>query len=341
MRFLPALYPIIPLVGMLVYHTLLVYGLTKDRRYCSRPYIVILGVFELILASILLATVVQNRRIVWFWDTTLMTARFALCPLWVWFTLEMSGLKPARLSPRLSAGLLALPLVLATAAAFSDPVLHWYWASFSFEGRMLVARRSALSAACMAYCQTLVWVGLAAFIVGIRRHYRRERVRLILFFVCFTLIFAGDTLWRLSVPLPVVANALCFALTVASFVMATSVAFIGFPRAREPVSAGSGPLGAVGGNPEPKGEGRVAEPGPMGKQRSAEEVLAEIPELSARQREIASLVVAGTTYRVIAERFGCAERTVKYHMGEILDKCGLETREQLIAWVAVRRTQPR
>jgi DNA-binding CsgD family transcriptional regulator len=341
MRFLPALYPIIPVIGMLVYHTLLVSALTKDRRYCSRPYIAILGIFELILLSILLPTAVQDLRIVWFWDTVLLAARFALCPLWVWFTFEMSGLKPARLNPRLAAAILAAPLVLVTAAAFSDPFLHRYWSSFSFEGRVLVARRSALSVAGMAYCQTLVWVGVVAFIVGIRRHYGRERVRLILFFVCFTLIFAGDTLWRLSVPLPAVANALCFALTVASFVMATSVAFIGFPRAREPVSEGSDPFGPLGDAWGAKAGDGDTELDSMVPRRSAEEVLAEIPELSARQREIASLVVSGTTYRVIAERFGCAERTVKYHMGEILDKCGLETREQLIAWVAVRRTRPR
>jgi DNA-binding NarL/FixJ family response regulator len=54
--------------------------------------------------------------------------------------------------------------------------------------------------------------------------------------------------------------------------------------------------------------------------------------LSSRQMQILTLVAHGQTYRQVAETLGIAERTVKYHMAEILDRLHLENRAQVIAY---------
>jgi two-component system NarL family response regulator len=54
--------------------------------------------------------------------------------------------------------------------------------------------------------------------------------------------------------------------------------------------------------------------------------------LSARQVQILTLVAQGQTYRQVAETIGITERTVKYHMGEILDHLHLQNRAQVIAY---------
>ena len=56
--------------------------------------------------------------------------------------------------------------------------------------------------------------------------------------------------------------------------------------------------------------------------------------LSPRQMQILTLVAQGQTYRQAAETIGIAERTVKYHMAEILDRLHLENRAQVIAYAA-------
>lgn len=56
--------------------------------------------------------------------------------------------------------------------------------------------------------------------------------------------------------------------------------------------------------------------------------------LSSRQVQILTLVAQGQTYRQVAETIGIAERTVKYHMAEILDRLHLENRAQVLAYVA-------
>lgn len=58
--------------------------------------------------------------------------------------------------------------------------------------------------------------------------------------------------------------------------------------------------------------------------------------LSARQMQIMTLVAQGHTYREIATVLNITERTVKYHMGEILDCLHLENRAQVIAYAARR-----
>ena len=56
--------------------------------------------------------------------------------------------------------------------------------------------------------------------------------------------------------------------------------------------------------------------------------------LSSRQVQILTLVAQGQTYRQVAETIGIAERTVKYHMAEILDRLHLQNRAQVLAYAA-------
>ncbi len=57
-----------------------------------------------------------------------------------------------------------------------------------------------------------------------------------------------------------------------------------------------------------------------------------LPALSSRQREILTLVAAGQSYKEVAAALNLSEHTVKYHMGEILDRLHLESREQVVAY---------
>jgi DNA-binding NarL/FixJ family response regulator len=54
--------------------------------------------------------------------------------------------------------------------------------------------------------------------------------------------------------------------------------------------------------------------------------------LSARQIQILTLVARGQTYREVADTIGIAERTVKYHMSEILERLHLDNRAQVISY---------
>ncbi len=56
--------------------------------------------------------------------------------------------------------------------------------------------------------------------------------------------------------------------------------------------------------------------------------------LTARQMQILTLVAQGQTYREVAGTLNISERTVKYHMGEILYCLHLQNRAQVIAFAA-------
>jgi two-component system NarL family response regulator len=56
--------------------------------------------------------------------------------------------------------------------------------------------------------------------------------------------------------------------------------------------------------------------------------------LSARQQQILTLVAQGQSYKQVADAIGIAERTVKYHMAEILERLHLANRSQVIAYAA-------
>jgi len=55
-------------------------------------------------------------------------------------------------------------------------------------------------------------------------------------------------------------------------------------------------------------------------------------ELTARQREILVLVAEGMTYKQVGATLNLSENTVKYHMGEVLQRLHLKNREQVVAY---------
>ncbi len=59
-----------------------------------------------------------------------------------------------------------------------------------------------------------------------------------------------------------------------------------------------------------------------------------VPELTLRQKQILTLVAQGQTYAEVGEELGLTESTIKYHMGEILDRLHLQNRAQVIAFAA-------
>lgn len=62
---------------------------------------------------------------------------------------------------------------------------------------------------------------------------------------------------------------------------------------------------------------------------------AETPtELTARQIEILTLVAQGLTYPQIGETLHLSEPTIRYHMGQILERLHLKNRTQVIAYAA-------
>jgi DNA-binding NarL/FixJ family response regulator len=54
--------------------------------------------------------------------------------------------------------------------------------------------------------------------------------------------------------------------------------------------------------------------------------------LTGRQMEILEMVAGGKTYKEVGSALGITERTVKYHMGKILELLHLENRAQVIAY---------
>lgn len=57
-------------------------------------------------------------------------------------------------------------------------------------------------------------------------------------------------------------------------------------------------------------------------------------ELTPRQVEILTLVAQGLTYLQVGEVLHLSEPTVRYHMGEIIDRLHLQNRTQVIAYAA-------
>ena len=58
--------------------------------------------------------------------------------------------------------------------------------------------------------------------------------------------------------------------------------------------------------------------------------------LTAREREVASLVADGLTNREIAERLVISERTAEYHVEQIRNKLGVRSRAQVATWITAR-----
>ena len=64
---------------------------------------------------------------------------------------------------------------------------------------------------------------------------------------------------------------------------------------------------------------------------------AEIPdELSERQVQVLTLVAGGLPYKEVGRHLGLSERTVKYHMGEIIAIFHLHNRSEAVAFARAR-----
>jgi len=57
-----------------------------------------------------------------------------------------------------------------------------------------------------------------------------------------------------------------------------------------------------------------------------------LQSLTPRQIEVLTLVVQGMTYREVGEILYLSERTIKYHMGQIMKQLHLRNRAEVIAW---------
>ncbi|MHB1415033.1 MAG: response regulator transcription factor [Chloroflexota bacterium] len=55
-------------------------------------------------------------------------------------------------------------------------------------------------------------------------------------------------------------------------------------------------------------------------------------ELTARQTDVLKAVAEGLTYKEVGVKLALSERTVRYHMAEIMDRLHLEHRSQVIAF---------
>jgi DNA-binding NarL/FixJ family response regulator len=58
----------------------------------------------------------------------------------------------------------------------------------------------------------------------------------------------------------------------------------------------------------------------------------DVVALTPRQTEILQLVAQGFSYKEVADQVCLSEHTVKYHMGEILQRLHLKNREQVVAY---------
>jgi DNA-binding NarL/FixJ family response regulator len=66
--------------------------------------------------------------------------------------------------------------------------------------------------------------------------------------------------------------------------------------------------------------------------KSTKALGAEREVLSARQLQVLTLVAQGLTYKEVGAKLCLAERTIKYHIGEIIERLHLENRSQAIQY---------
>ncbi len=74
----------------------------------------------------------------------------------------------------------------------------------------------------------------------------------------------------------------------------------------------------------------------FGRQASALEDKHRTADLSEREREVLTLIAQGLKYKEAAAKLFLSERTIKYHMGQILKRLHLKNRAQVVDYV--RRT---
>jgi non-specific serine/threonine protein kinase len=80
-------------------------------------------------------------------------------------------------------------------------------------------------------------------------------------------------------------------------------------------------------------------PGPAARTQSGK--LAAQPQLTARESEVVSLLVAGKTNREIAEALVIARPTAERHIANILNKLGLRSRSEVAIWALTTRHEAR
>lgn len=69
--------------------------------------------------------------------------------------------------------------------------------------------------------------------------------------------------------------------------------------------------------------------------------LQPIERLSPRQIEVLGLVAQGLTYKEVGAKLGLSEPTIKYHMGEIIQRLHLENRAQVLEYAKRMRLSPK
>lgn len=74
----------------------------------------------------------------------------------------------------------------------------------------------------------------------------------------------------------------------------------------------------------------------FGRQATALEEKRRTAGLSEREREVLTLVAQGLKYKEAAARLFLSERTIKYHMGQIVERLHLKNRAQVVEYA--RRT---
>ncbi len=73
----------------------------------------------------------------------------------------------------------------------------------------------------------------------------------------------------------------------------------------------------------------------MGRQlESNSKQVDETADLTARQREILTLIAQGMTYEEMGRTLCLSERTIRFHVAEIIQRLHLENRSQVIAYAA-------
>ncbi len=63
-------------------------------------------------------------------------------------------------------------------------------------------------------------------------------------------------------------------------------------------------------------------------------------ELTARQRKILEMVAGGLSYKEVGAALNLSENTIKYHMGEVLQRLHLKNREQAVAYTVRQQARP-
>ncbi len=83
---------------------------------------------------------------------------------------------------------------------------------------------------------------------------------------------------------------------------------------------------------------RLSQPAPAGPAAQAEGL--ETERLTGRQTQVLRLVAEGLTYKEVGERLALSERTVRFHMAEIMARLHLQNRSQVLAYAGKLGLKP-